>query len=406
MKPRIILVLLGIVISVTVFAQAQWMPLSSPVNENFQSVWITDTSHFYIVSDVGTLLTTNDGGSNWSINSFSGYSFTDICFADSVNGAMVSSSGIVTVFTTNDGVSWQSVTLDSLDTGNALAFSNPDYGCVTGTFDGKNAARVTADGGLTWGKTMMPLIMGSSFLDVNFRDETNGNMVGTGGAFYSTNDGGNTWGMNVSFPSVDIHAVYNFGDQQGVAVGNGGFAFYTVNRWYQHSDMSTTVQADLHAVWGAPGTDKVWAVGDSGTILFMNNYLLGWTKQISGTTECLNDVFVYDENLAVAVGDQGTILIMKLPNSVISHTAEPALTVSPNPVFVAATIKYSVSKRDRVSMRLIDLTGNEKQLLINEIKTPGKYETAINTQGLPNGIYYLQLNMAGLSVVKPLIVLR
>lgn len=113
------------VITGHLISQNHWEPLQSPVSENLQAVWITDTNHFYVVSNQGSLLTSEDGGQTWNIQSFPGNSFTDICFTDTLHGAIIGNGSNVSAFFTQDGKTWQNLSPDSLNTGNAIFFNQP-----------------------------------------------------------------------------------------------------------------------------------------------------------------------------------------------------------------------------------------------------------------------------------------
>ena len=45
----------------------------------------------------------------------------------------------------------------------------------------------------------------------------------------------------------------------------------------------------------------------------------------------------------------------------------------PNPFNPATTITYSISTTSNVSIKLLDILGNELQTLVNELKSPGEY---------------------------------
>jgi photosystem II stability/assembly factor-like uncharacterized protein len=387
------------------FSQVQWESVQTPVSENFTSVWILDTGKIIIVSDQGTIVKTNDGGVTWNTSAFAGNNFRSIYFLDNLNGAFVSNGTNVGVFKTNDGgENWQSFAVDSLDTGNALFLTNNNNIYVVGSFENKNNIRISYDGGLNWVKSFMPYIIGSEFYDIFFRDENNGIMVGTDGVFYSTNDGGALWGMNITFPVVNLNAIYNFGEQYGIVVGDEGKAFFTINDWYQYIDLNTNVAADLNGVWGAPGTFKMWAVGDSGTILFSEYYPLGWLIQNSGTTENLNDVFILNENFGVAVGDNGTVLFMSNPNSVGELSRNAEISVFPNPFKNKTKIRYDISSQCPVELKVFDLPGNEVLSLFKGEKQPGSYEIVFDASGLHSGIYFVRLNAGSYSTFKKIVI--
>lgn len=389
------------------FSQGQWEVVQTPVSENFTAVWVVDETKIIIVSDQGTLIGTDDGGATWYDTWFAGAGLTSIWFSDANNGAILSSGSIVKIYKTNDGgENWQDYTVDTLDAGNAVFFTNQNNGYVAGSYDGKNNIRISIDGGQSWGSVFMPYIMGSVFNDIYFRNEVDGNIVGTDGTFYSTADGGEIWAMNISFPAVDLNAIYNFGEQFGVVVGDGGTSFFTINDWYQHTEINSPVSENLNAVSGAPGSNKIWAVGDEGTILYLDNYLLGWSVQNSGTTENLNDVFILNENFGVAVGDNGTVLFMSNPNFVDDLKTDVALSVFPNPVSNKSVIRYNVTSKGNISLNIYDLLGNEVIHLFDGEKPAGRYKIAFNSSGLQNGIYFVGFSAGNQIVFKKVIIVR
>lgn len=209
--------------------------------------------------------------------------------------------------------------------------------------------------------------------------------------------------MNIGFPMMTINAIYNFDEQNGVAVGDGGVAYYTVNHWYQHTNVAMQTEDDLFGVWG-DGNGKVWAVGDSGVIYYTNNYLLGLNMLSQATTNCLNNVYIYNSNLGLIVGDNGTILKMSNPNSVPGIQQHLVLQIMPNPVSANATIQYSIDKNSYIDLRLINLLGKTVKVLVNQNKIMGNFQTNFSTEGLQNGIYYLKLSTGTRSVVKPVVI--
>ncbi|QQS38332.1 MAG: T9SS type A sorting domain-containing protein [Ignavibacteriales bacterium] len=63
----------------------------------------------------------------------------------------------------------------------------------------------------------------------------------------------------------------------------------------------------------------------------------------------------------------------------------------PNPFNPSTTIKYEVSSRQFVLLKVYDLLGREVVTLINEEKPAGSYEIEFDAGDLASGIYYYQL---------------
>ncbi len=80
--------------------------------------------------------------------------------------------------------------------------------------------------------------------------------------------------------------------------------------------------------------------------------------------------------------------------------------VWPNPAGKTVTIRYSMSKPDRVSLKVFDGAGRELQCLINGHRNPGEYTVKWKTEGLPPGIYQCRLQAGNRSVSAKLILPR
>jgi hypothetical protein len=63
----------------------------------------------------------------------------------------------------------------------------------------------------------------------------------------------------------------------------------------------------------------------------------------------------------------------------------------PNPFNPSTTIKYSIPRSSRVTIRVFDVLGNEIQTLVNEEKSAGTYELDWNAANLTSGVYYYQM---------------
>ncbi|MGB5847162.1 MAG: polysaccharide deacetylase family protein [Ignavibacteriaceae bacterium] len=77
----------------------------------------------------------------------------------------------------------------------------------------------------------------------------------------------------------------------------------------------------------------------------------------------------------------------------------------PNPFNPSTSIKYSVSNRQFVSLKVYDILGNEIATLVNEEKTAGTYDVefsyVLNHRTLPSGVYFYQLRAGNPSAGLP-----
>ncbi len=64
----------------------------------------------------------------------------------------------------------------------------------------------------------------------------------------------------------------------------------------------------------------------------------------------------------------------------------------PNPFNNNSQIKFDISKKGYINLKIYDSLGREVQTLINELKEPGQYEFVFNSNNFSSGIYLYQLN--------------
>ena len=65
----------------------------------------------------------------------------------------------------------------------------------------------------------------------------------------------------------------------------------------------------------------------------------------------------------------------------------------PNPFNPTTNIRYQISQKGLVSLKVYDILGKEVTNLVNEEKAPGMYKTEFNASFLPSGIYFYRLQI-------------
>lgn len=75
----------------------------------------------------------------------------------------------------------------------------------------------------------------------------------------------------------------------------------------------------------------------------------------------------------------------------------------PNPFNQLTTIKYHLTKSNKVTIKICNLTGQEIETLVNRYQTAGEYELKWIADGLPSGIYFYRLQSGEYSETKKLI---
>ena len=94
-------------------------------------------------------------------------------------------------------------------------------------------------------------------------------------------------------------------------------------------------------------------------------------------------------------------------NNILSAPIEYSLTQNyPNPFNPSTTIKYSVPDAGNVQLKVYDIIGNEVATLVNETKTPGRYEVQFNAAELSTGVYIYSLRAGNFVQTKKMILMK
>jgi hypothetical protein len=89
----------------------------------------------------------------------------------------------------------------------------------------------------------------------------------------------------------------------------------------------------------------------------------------------------------------------------------PVMTYSlfqnyPNPFNPTTTIRYTIPKAERVTLKVYNLIGQEVVVLVDKIKQAGKYEIHWNAAGLSGGVYVYRLKAGEFVESKKLLLLK
>jgi hypothetical protein len=77
----------------------------------------------------------------------------------------------------------------------------------------------------------------------------------------------------------------------------------------------------------------------------------------------------------------------------------------PNPFNPSTTIRFSIPKAEKVSLKVFDVLGREAATLVNEIKNAGSYQVLFNAK-ISSGIYFYRLQTESFTETKRMILLK
>jgi len=78
----------------------------------------------------------------------------------------------------------------------------------------------------------------------------------------------------------------------------------------------------------------------------------------------------------------------------------------PNPFNPATTIKYGISERSFVELKVYDILGSEVLTLVNEEQNAGYYELSFSASQLSSGIYFYQLKSGNFVETRKMVLMK
>jgi len=112
-------------------------------------------------------------------------------------------------------------------------------------------------------------------------------------------------------------------------------------------------------------------------------------------TQVLNTIFQwFDGTLDIPFENQFTALDYELSQNY------------PNPFNPTTIISYQIPVKGFVSIRVYDILGREVQTLVNEEKSPGKYEVSLDASSLTSGVYFYKIKSENYSDVKKMLLVK
>jgi photosystem II stability/assembly factor-like uncharacterized protein len=341
-----------------------------------------------------------DGGTSWTndiilhIPSGVGW-LSHIHFFDSNRGIVSAEFSGGMHYTTNGGkdtTSWTYVQVNS------------DLGWFAGNIDTDSSGNVyttgihfahSSDYGINWTSALPADAVfdgGVDFLEDLLTGMTGGGQISApvSGWTHKTTDGGQSWSQRLySFP-YPIRAVKFLDDT--LALAFGGNLYQEAGGIYITTDGGLTWNLDLNASAEMFSYDVVPTSPNS-----LDIWCVGSTGSGTGFTGKL-----YKASIETLVG---------IDDQNIRPDDFQLLQNYPNPFNPVTRIKYSIpsiATCDRVSVQLkvYDVLGNKVVTLVNEEKPAGEYEVEFKGEGLPSGIYFYQLKAGSFMQTKKMVLLK
>ncbi len=294
-----------------------WGNITSGTDKNLNSVALSGASNGWVVGDSGTILTTTDGGDNWTTQTSNvGFDLLKVKFNNSTSGWVVGRNGTI-LSTIDGGTTWTEQDSEvNYDLYDIVSIGSDNYFAF-----GTLGLLESTDGGTSWELTPTNIVDIPSFLDMTFVNDNLGFAIGNAGAIIRTQDGGDTWNYRrrnqENAVSEWFTNVQFINDSVGWCVGATGAPPYD-GLLLKTNDAGDTWEtrifdADLPPIasgiedfifidsfngWFVADVD-IFKTSDGGSI---------WDRQSPLTSTILNSISFVDSVNGWVVGMSGTIL--------------------------------------------------------------------------------------------------
>jgi photosystem II stability/assembly factor-like uncharacterized protein len=372
------------------------------------------------ISDDECYLISEDGGRGWRLSLFPndvGSNIKEVHIADgtiflNVNGSEIYSS-------IDKGQSWNRIFREYGAGFRNLTARNKNLIAVIG-YDNSKKIFYSIDGGSFWNTSPLSrkfwfnsfqLINPNTFVGCGgYYDSTS-----TNGMIYRSDDSGRSWRI-IDYP-CEMEHIFMFNK-------NTGFA-------HTHYDLYRT--EDSGASWSTNlSSDDYYryysnfVFTDSLNGLMRVSYYFKKTENGGQSWETTNlNCPVWGGLKRMEYNNHGDLLVLgesrgfviKISNSSSSNNQESnkeySTTVEmmleqnhPNPFNSNTIIRYNLTQKSKVSLKVYDILGREIQHVINQVQEPGLQEISFNGDNFPSGMYVYVLRTNGQVIARKMLLLR
>jgi len=302
--------LICIALSIPASAQIHWETLNPKFSAyELSSISFYDENNGAIVGRNGVVLTTTDGGDNWTPQvTWTNKWLIDVHFTSPDVGYVISKDGAL--FQTIDGgVSWTLILTGLADQLSTIHFYDSDRGIAFGgggpEINGIKAnVFLTTNSGSTW----LPIAQyADTLLNASLIDANTIVAVGEDGTILRSTDSGNTWSRIQSNTAQTLHGVYFSDNLHGTIVGKAGTVLRSTDGGLTWVPKSSGITWDIRGVHFFDANHGVLAAWD-GNILRTIDGGDSWAPQNSSSLDGFFDLTFNTPFSGFAIGIEGTVL--------------------------------------------------------------------------------------------------
>jgi photosystem II stability/assembly factor-like uncharacterized protein len=298
---------------------SNWFTLNNPKKSQLWGIDFApgNASVLIAVGDSGLILRSSNAGESWSVIQFqAGVIYEDVDFVNSTTGYVVGSGGRI-FKTTNAGANWYQQTSPTGANFLCVNFFDENFGAIGGT----TRLLLTTNAGTTWvvqNITFFPLnqVTCIAAIDTN---TVIGVVNNTNGTMYKTTNRGANWliqSLNIPTLNGGVDAVRDIvfsGNRYGVIACDRGSLLRTTNsgdNWTRDSSYVEYFQrsSSIGIFWAADmiDTNTAYVSGGGANVFRSTNSGQNWTI-LSGGYFDLHGTHIINANTGWCVGEEGTL---------------------------------------------------------------------------------------------------
>jgi photosystem II stability/assembly factor-like uncharacterized protein len=392
---------------------ATWNVWNGGTTENLNDIFVHDPtvgSNLTVVGDNGVIRFSGNSGTSWiPRTSTTTKRLNGVFFRDLVSGIVVGNDGLI-LSTVDGGGTWTSVTNGATVDLKHVFFTDLNNGCIVGE---GGLIMLTTDAGQTWTSVTSPTTR--DLERVSFSDANNGWATGALGTIIHTTDGGSTWATQGSGVTSPIQSIFFVDAMNGMAVGSAGLVLKTTNgglpvelisfsaipqpsgelllRWNTATETNNygfEVQRKTNALWEI----RSFVAGHGDSRMEHAYTFTDVDLPATGTVQYRLRQIDYD----------GRWEYSPVVESGSARPDTPMLNVFPNPASTSATISLQIREESHVRVRVLSTDGRHIATMQDAVLGAGVQSFVWNPSALPNGVYLLSLETAGVTEMRRIIV--
>lgn len=283
-----------------------------------RAIQFTDSTHAYVVGDMGSMLGSADAASTWASQQTDTYTQLNAVDFNDVRHGWIAGNASLVMASVDGGSTWFQQVSGASANLHAISFADNSHGWTVG---GSGVIRHTSNGGSTWASQTSGTSNQFNGVAAAPGDSAHAIAVGDNGTIVYTADGGSSWDAASSSPVDDdvMGVTFPSSSSPGVAfaacshaAGDGAPGIIKTTDYGQTWSTVCSGAQPFTSISFAPAPDSNigWAAGALGTIYRTADGGTTWVPQTSNSPgeTSLSSISAVSSQTACAVGAFGVVV--------------------------------------------------------------------------------------------------